>query len=108
MSWTALSGIAVTSKFSLMRAGLTDPVRTALPRWMPHAKSTCAGVLPNRWAVETISGSSSSRGLDLDHSWLDPGGLGDPLDALDVDVREPYRSGKPFVNKAFHRCPGFR
>ena len=32
ISWIALSGSAVTSKFSLMRDGVTDPVRTAVPR----------------------------------------------------------------------------
>jgi hypothetical protein len=32
ISSIALSGSAVTSKFSLMRDGVTDPVRTALPR----------------------------------------------------------------------------
>ena len=45
--------------------------------------------------------------LDLYDGRLDPGGAGDPLGALDVDVGESYRSGKPFVDKAFHRCPGF-
>ncbi len=31
-----------------MREGVTDAVNTALPRWIPHASSTCAGVLPKR------------------------------------------------------------
>jgi hypothetical protein len=35
ISWIASTGSAVTSKFSLMRAGFTDDVSTAVPRWMP-------------------------------------------------------------------------
>jgi hypothetical protein len=61
ISWIAPSGSPLTSKFSPMRAGLTDEVSTAEPRWMPHAKSTCAGVFPTRRAIETMSGSSSNR-----------------------------------------------
>ena len=32
ISWITLPGSAVTSKFSLMRDGVTDAVRTAVPR----------------------------------------------------------------------------
>ena len=32
ISWMALAGSSVTAKFSLMRDGVTDPVRTAVPR----------------------------------------------------------------------------
>src|SRR5580765_5235827 len=48
ISRTASSGMAETSKFSLMRAGVFEVVRRAVPRWIAQASKTCAGVLLTR------------------------------------------------------------
>src|SRR6476620_9259279 len=46
-------------------------------------------------------------GRNRDDRRFDPSGVDDPSSAIHVDVGQAYRSAKPFVDKAFHRCPGF-
>ena len=48
ISRTASSGRVETSKFSLIRLGVFEVVRRAVPRWMAQASKTCAGVLSTR------------------------------------------------------------
>src|SRR6266700_1725047 len=62
ISRTALSGMAETSKFSLMRPGVFEVVRRAVPRWIAQASKTCAGVLLTRLAMAVMTGSSSNLG----------------------------------------------
>jgi len=67
ISRTASSGMAETSKFSWMRAGVFEVVRRAVPRWIAQASKTCAGVLLTRPAMEVMTGSSSNLGSLLCH-----------------------------------------
>ena len=62
ISRTASSGMAETSKFSLMRLGVFEVVRRAVPRWMAQASKTCAGVLLTRLAMAVMTGFSSNLG----------------------------------------------
>src|ERR1700741_499137 len=65
ISFIASSGSLEISKFSLMRLGVLDVVRRAVPRCIAHASSTWAGVLLTRLAMEVIIGSSSNLGSEL-------------------------------------------
>ena len=62
ISCTASSGRAETSKFSLIRLGVFEVVRRAVPRWMAQASKTCAGVLLTRLAIVVMTGSSIKLG----------------------------------------------
>src|ERR1700732_2504509 len=59
ISFIAPSGSVEILKFSLMRLGVLDVVRRAVPRCTAHASSTWAGVLLTLLAMEGITGSSS-------------------------------------------------
>src|SRR6267378_8336388 len=62
ISFIASSGSVEILKFSLMRLGVLDVVRRAVPRCTAHASSTWAGVLLTLLAMEVITGSSSNLG----------------------------------------------
>src|SRR5271166_2707519 len=64
-SFIASSGSVEISKFSLMRLGVLDVVRSAVPRCTAHASSTWAGVLLTLLAMEVITGSSVNLGSEL-------------------------------------------
>src|ERR1700757_4683816 len=65
ISFMASSGSVEISKFSLMRLGVLDVVRRAVPRCTAHASTTWAGVLFTLLALEVITGSSSNLGSEL-------------------------------------------
>ena len=44
ISRMASSGMVETSKFSLIRLGVFEVVRRAVPRWIAQASKTCAGL----------------------------------------------------------------
>src|SRR5689334_4503581 len=62
ISRMALSGRVETSKFSLIRLGVFEVVRRAVPRWIAQASKTWAGVLLTRLAIAVMTGSSSNLG----------------------------------------------
>ena len=62
ISRMASSGRVETSKFSLIRLGVFEVVRRAVPRWIAQASKTCAGVLLTRLAIAVMTGSSSNLG----------------------------------------------
>ena len=62
ISRTASSGRVETPKFSLIRLGVFEVVRRAVPRWIAQASKTCAGVLLTRLAIAVMTGSSSNLG----------------------------------------------
>ena len=62
ISRMASSGMVETSKFSLIRLGVFEVVRQAVPRWIAQASKTCAGVLLTRLAIAVMTGSSSKLG----------------------------------------------
>lgn len=58
--------IRLTSKFDLMRSGVTLLTMTIMPLWSPWRRSTWAGVLLCLWAISiTLSSSNSSFPLPL-------------------------------------------
>jgi hypothetical protein len=65
ISFIASSGSVEILKFSLMRLGVLDVVRRAVPRCTAHASSTWAGVLLTLLAMEVITGSSVNLGSVL-------------------------------------------
>ena len=52
----------LSDTYSLMRLGVFEVVRGAVPRWMAQASKTCAGVLLTRLAIAVMTGSSSRLG----------------------------------------------
>ncbi len=54
ISRMGFSGRVETSKFSLIRLGVFEVVRRAVPRWIAHASTTWAGVLPTRLAIAVM------------------------------------------------------
>ena len=58
----AVSGRVETSKFSLIRLGVFEVVRRAVPRWIAQASKTWAGVLLTRLAIAMMTGSSTNLG----------------------------------------------
>ena len=62
ISRMASSGMVETSKFSLIRLGVFEVVRRAVPRWMAQASKTCAGVLLTRLEIELMTASYNNLG----------------------------------------------
>ena len=85
----ASSGIVETSKLSLMRSGLVEVVRNAVPRWMAQARATWAGVL------FLAFGDGCDRGIfeEVGGHAVAEGGEGEQDDAvLFAEVEEfPFR-----------------